>query len=168
MNTILLLKKIDKLMKYSFTILVLILFPIFCFAQNLQMPELEAETSYIGAYKVSIGYSLLTPPKDMIRVLGYDFEIKMRIIYKTNTIFEDTLFGIVCVMQDGTSQKLLINPNNVSSFSSREYECKFPIRMKSEGWVQIYLAQRRDFSEDTDPRLYQNTSNRISLYLTPR
>lgn len=132
------------------------------------MPEIEAETSYIGAYKVLIGQTNSIPPHSFYKVAGYDFEIKMQIIYKMNTIFEDTLFGIVCAMQDGTSQKLLINPNNVSSFSSREYEYKFPIRMKSEGWVQIYLAQRRDFSEETDPRLYQNTSNRISLYLTPR
>jgi hypothetical protein len=131
------------------------------------MPEIEAETSYIGAYKVSMGHTNSMPPRDMIRVLGYDFEIKMRIIYKTNTIFEDTLFGIVCVMQDGTSQKLLINPNNVSSFSSREYEYKFPIRIKNESWVQIFLAKRSDFLLDDDPRLYQNTSNRLSLYLTP-
>jgi len=155
-------------MKYSFTILVLILFPIFCFAQNLQMPELEAETKYLGTHLVIWSYAPVTPPEGRYRVAGYDFEIKMRIIYKTNIIFEDTLFGIVCAMQDGTSQKLLINPNNVSSFSSREYEYKFPIRMVKDEWVQIYLAQRRDFSEDTDPRLYQNTSNRISLYLTPR
>lgn len=161
-------KKIDKLMKYSFTILVLILFPIFCFAQKIQMPEIEAETSYIGAYKVSIGYSPSTPLQDMIRVLGYDFEIKMRIIYKTNTPFEDTFFGIVCVMQDGTSLKLLIDPNNVSSFSSREYEYKFPFRIKSEGWVQVYLTRRSDFLLDDDPRLYKNTSKRLSLYLTPQ
>jgi len=148
--------------------IVLTVFSQISFAQAIKMPEIEGKTKYIGPYMVQWNYGSASTPESRFRVGGYDFEVTLKIIYKTETSFEDNLFGIVCVMQDGSSLKLLIDPNNVSSFSSREYEYKFPIRMKNEGWVQIFLTKRSDFLLDDDPRVYKNTRNRLSLYLTPQ
>lgn len=153
---------------FSFFFFVFGVFAQHSSAQEIMMPEITAESNYVGAYKVSMGETTSMPPRNLIRVVGYDFEIRVKIIYRTDTVFEDPLFGIVCVMQDGSSIKLLIDPNNVSSYSSREYGYKFPIRMKKEGWVQIFLTKRSDFLLDEDPRVYKNTSNRLSLYLTPQ
>ena len=146
--------------------IVLAIFSQISFAQAIKMPEIEGKTKYIGPYMVQWNYGSVPTPESRFRVGGYDFEVTLKIIYKTETSFEDNLFGIVCVMQDGSSLKLLIDPNNLSSFSAREYEYKFPIRMKKEGWVQIFLTKRSDFLLDDDPRVYKNTSNRLSLYIT--
>ena len=155
-----------RFVKYSLTLWCLVLFAKLTFSQDIKMPYIEAESIYRGEDSIIFAETRSMPPHYLKRFDGYKFEIIMHIKFPDDSIFLDELFGIVYVLQDGTSEKLPITHNNVIRISSKEYEYTFPIKIKNDGWVGMFLAQRSDFSKDENVRFYKNTSNKINLYLS--
>jgi hypothetical protein len=130
------------------------------------MPYIEAESIYMGEDSIVIGATRSIPPHYFKRLDGYKFEIVMHIKFPSDKIYFDELFDVVYVLSDGTTKKLFISHNNVIRISSQEYEYSFTIKLKNNDWVEIFLAQRSDFSKNKDARYYKNTSNKVRLYLS--
>ena len=135
------------------------------YAQTLEMPNIKVEPIYKGEYKIVVAVTNSYPPHEITKVAGYDYQIKMKITFIRNVSNIDSLYGIVCILPDGDTKKLLFSSDSIVQLSLLQYEYSFPIRIKGKGWLRMFVAQRKDFARDLDVSFYENTSNKESYYL---
>jgi len=136
------------------------------YGQTLEMPNINVEPIYKDEYKIAVAVTNSYPPHEIIsKVAGYDYQIKMKITFIRKISNIDSLYGIVCILPDGDTKKLLFNSDSIVQLSLRQYEYSFPIRIKEKGWLRLFVAQRKDFARDLNVSFYENTSNKESYYL---
>ena len=136
-------------------------------AQQLQMPDIAIGSRYIGPFQTPVAATKSIPPHYVYRIEGQDYQIKLRMNFPRNGMFPDSLYGIVCILPDGSSRKLHLNRDSIVEYSPKEYEYSFPLRIKDMGWVQIFLVSIQEFARDTDVRFYRDVSKKELIYLRP-
>ena len=137
------------------------------FSQQDWMPHIKVESSYIGSSKVPTSMTNSVPSHISYATDGQNFKITVTMTFQDNYIFLDSLYGIVCIMPDRSAEKILFKPEDIIVYSSQQYGYSFPVRIKSDGWIEVYVARKSDMSSGTDAIFYQDTSNKESIYLQP-
>lgn len=136
------------------------------FAQTLEMPNIEVEPIYKGEYRIPTASTrYYSSHYAGGKVVGYDYQIKIRLLFSENYQMTDSLYGIVCILPSYETRKLSFKSDKIIQISPGEYEYSFKLRIKEKGWLKIFISQKKDFLKDTDPIFYKNTSNKVSHYL---
>jgi hypothetical protein len=116
------------------------------FAQTLEMPNIEVEPIYKGEYKIPTAYTKSYPPHQVAsKIIGYNYQIKIRLSFPENYQMIDSSYGIVCILPSYETKKLSFKSDNIVQVSPGEYEYSFKLRIEEKGWLKIFIAQKKRF-----------------------
>jgi hypothetical protein len=135
------------------------------YAQGISLPDIALDAQYMGPHKVITWATKSIPPHFGYRIEGYDFQVQASIITQGDSSFEDSLFGLVCILPDHSVTKYFFVHDQIIKCSDHEYQYSFPLRISESAWVTIFIASRQEIESDTYPGSYEHTSNKETLYL---
>jgi hypothetical protein len=153
--------------KYSLLFCILLFATRIIFPQQIEVPEISVEAQYLGDSKMVIARTQSIPPQNIYAIAGYNFQLKMTLRFPGNTPLQNSILGIAVILPDFTTEKLYFKPGNIVKKPNGEYEYSFPVKVKSRGYIKVFVCQIADFPSDEDVNFYTNTSNKCSLYLGP-
>ncbi len=127
----------------------------FSFAQPIKMPYIEVEPIFKGALV-------------FYKTIAINYTIKMSVSFPEDISANDTSYGIVCIQPDGEVIKMLFDVSGAKLLFPQKYEYSFSISTKQNGWLRVFMAERKDIDSDRGVDFYGNTSNKVNVYLDLR
>jgi len=150
----------NKILTLSFLFLTPLLY-----SQVIEMPNIEVQPIYKGVYKIVVAETKSIPPHKIEKVAGYNYQIKMGIIFNKSISNISSNYVIVCKLPGNKIKKILFSGESLIPLSPRHYKYSFQIRIKGKGWVNIFITEKKNFSRDLDVSFYENKSNIEVYYL---
>lgn len=149
-----------------------VLLTIFLFsriqAQQDQVPNIMVEAEYKGPHEIGVGATKSIPPHIFYKTDGYNFDIKVLIITQNNSSFIDSAYGIVCILPDYSVRSIYLDHKSILRISEFTYQYSFRQKVKSGGWMKVFLVSRIEMQSDTDVNVYRMTSNKERIFLDTR
>lgn len=137
------------------------------FAQELMMPQISVDAEYEGPMKEVTGATNSIPPCYLYKIVGYNFRIILAISFEENAVFDESLYGLVCILPDNSYKKIFFHFDEIIASTDHSYEYSFTETIREGGRIEVFIASRSDLLTDMDVRSYKHTSNREDLFLSP-
>jgi hypothetical protein len=153
-------------MKKISTFFLLAILVQLSYSQQIVMPKIEVDAIYLGRGKEILAQTKSYPPHTIYTYSDYKYEIKVRMKFPQGYIPDFSQYGIVYILPDFKVKKSSLNPKNIKQYEAQEFAYVFRLKVKKNGWLRIFVAQKKDFLRDTDVHFYDNTSNKVNIYLS--
>ncbi len=151
--------------KNIFILLVLLPMNLF-YAQSVPMPKIKVEAIYTGEKKAPIATTRSVPPHEIVKKVGFNFKIRLEILSPLSPQEIKSSYSIVCVLPDFKTDRILFNYGDIVPIDSNRFEYFFPLTIKKEGFVKIFLIKRGSYVVGKPPFFYENKSNVEIIYLS--